>query len=88
MDDVYAKLRIQLELQEWPEVYMFKFIVPNDSEKIAQVSALFDEASDLRLQPSKNGKYVSIGAKELMMDVNSIINRYKAAAEIEGIISL
>ena len=88
MDDVYAKLRIQLELQEWPEVFMFKFIVPNDPEKIAQVSALFDEASDLRLQPSKNGKYVSIGAKELMMDVNSIIDRYKAAAEIEGIISL
>lgn len=88
MDDVYAKLRTQLELQEWPDVFMFKFIVPNVPEKIALVSALFDEASDLRLQPSKNGKYVSIGAKELMMDVESIINRYKAAAEIEGIISL
>ena len=29
MDPVLEKLKIQLELQEWPDVYMFKFIVPN-----------------------------------------------------------
>ena len=88
MADEYDKLKEQLELQEWPDVFMFKFIVPNDPEKIALVSALFDEATDLRMQPSKNGKYVSIGAKELMMDAESIIEKYKQAASIEGIISL
>ena len=87
-EDEYAKLREQLELQSWPDVYFFKFIVPNTSEQVAKVSALFDNADDLQLQPSKTGKYMSVGAKELMLDVESIIDKYKRAAQIEGLISL
>ncbi len=87
-DDTYEKLKVQLELQTWPDVYFFKFIVPNDSERIAKVSALFNNADDLQLKPSKTGKYMSVGAKELMLDVESIIEKYKKAAKIEGLISL
>jgi len=87
-DDTYAKLKEQLDLQEWPGVYFFKFIVPNDAERIAKVSALFNDADNLQLQPSKTGKYMSVGAKELMLDVDSIIDKYKKAAKIEGLISL
>jgi len=87
-EDAYAKLREQLELQSWPDVYFFKFIVPNESEQVAKVSALFDNADDLQLHPSKTGKYMSVGAKELMLDVESIIDKYKRAAKIEGLISL
>lgn len=87
-EDPYAKLREQLELQSWPNVYFFKFIVPNKSERVAKVTALFNDADDLQLQPSKTGKYMSVGAKELMLDVNSIIDKYKEAAKIEGLISL
>lgn len=88
MSDPYEKLREQLELQEWPNVYLFKFIMPNDTEKIAKITALFNESTDLHLQPSKTGKYISIGAKELMLDVDSIIEKYKQAALVEGIIQL
>ena len=87
-DDPYKKLREQLELQSWPAVYFFKFIVPNHTEKVAKVTALFDDANDLQLQPSKTGKYMSVGAKELMLNVDSIIAKYKLAAKIEGLISL
>lgn len=87
-DNVFEKLRIQLELQEWPNVYFFKFIVPNDDEKLALVTALFDETSDLVLHQSKNGNFVSVSVKELMMDVDSIIKRYEDAAKIKGVISL
>jgi hypothetical protein len=86
--DPYSKLREQLELQSWPNVYLFKFIVPNDSERVAKVTALFDNGDELQLQPSKTGKYISVGAKELMLDVDSIIEKYKQAAKIEGLISL
>ena len=41
MDNPYLKIREQLELQEWPNVYLFKFIVPNTSENIAKTTALF-----------------------------------------------
>jgi hypothetical protein len=88
MDPVLEKLKIQLELQEWPDVYMFKFIVPNESEKVAQVTALFNDGADLVLHPSRTGKYMSVSAKELMLDVNSILEKYVKAAQIEGLISL
>lgn len=88
MADVYDKLREQLNLLEWPDVFLFKFIVPNDSEIIAKVTALFDDGSDLNYQPSKNGNYLSISCKELMLDVDSIIRKYEVASKIKGVIAL
>lgn len=86
--DPFDKLREQLELQEWPNVYLFKFIVPNTPQAIAQATALFDELSELDYHESKTGKYVSVSAKEMMLDVDSIIAVYKKASAIEGIVSL
>lgn len=81
-------LREKLDLLEWPEVYFFKFIVPNDSERVALVTALFDVTSEIVMHPSKTGKYISISAKEMMLDVDSIIEKYKKASLIKDIISL
>ncbi len=88
MDDLYAKLREQLALQEWPDVYLFKFIVENTAENLAKTSALFTDEADVAFHESKNGKYVSVSAKELMIDVDSIILKYEDAAKIKGIIAL
>jgi hypothetical protein len=88
MEETLQKLRVQLELQDWPNVYFFKFIVPNDTESIAQCSALFNESTELVMHPSKTGKYMSFSAKEMMLDVDSIISVYEKAAKIKGIISL
>ena len=82
------RLKVQLELQEWPDVYMFKFIVPNDSERLAQVSALFNESSDIVMHPSKNENYMSISVKEMMLDVDSILEIYIKASKIKGVITL
>ncbi len=84
----FDKLKEQLELQEWPNVFLFKFIVENTPEKIALTTALFSEAADISFHNSKNGKFVSISAKELMLDVNSIISIYEKSTQIEGLISL
>ena len=86
--DSYEKLRMQLENMNWPEIYFFKFIVPNDTELVAKVTALFDEGTDLRLQQSKNGRYISVGAKEMMISPESVIQRYKEASNIKGLIAL
>jgi hypothetical protein len=40
------------------------------------------------MHPSSQGTYISISAKELMLDVDSIIAKYEKASLIEGIISL
>ncbi len=88
MSNPYDKLKIQLELQEWPNVYLFKFIVPNDSEKIALATALFDDSAELNLRTSSKGTYMSVSAKEMMMDVASIIDKYNRSSEIEGLVAL
>ncbi len=84
----FDKLKEQLDLQEWPNVYFFKFIITNTPEKIALTTALFDETADITFHPSKNGKFVSVSAKEMMINADSIIAKYEKAAKIEGIISL
>lgn len=86
--DPFDKLRAQLELQEWPDVYLFKFIVPNSSHAIAQATALFSDLTELNFHESKTGKYVSVSAKEMMLNVDDIIAVYHKAAAIEGIVSL
>lgn len=88
MSDKFDNLKAQLELQEWPMVYLFKFIMPNDSEVIAKVTALFDEGADLKYSNSKTGKYVSLSVKEMMLDVDSVIEKYINASEFKGVISL
>lgn len=88
MDPVLEKLRVQLELQEWPAVYLFKFIVPNKDEQVAQINALFDESVDLVMHPSRNGNFISVSVKELMINVDSILDRYTEAAKINGLIAL
>lgn len=86
--ETFERLREQLVLLEWPNVYFFKFIVPSDSDKIARVTGMFDDHSEMTLHPSKNGKYTSVSVKMVMMDADSIISVYVKAAEIDGVISL
>ena len=85
---MFEKLKIQLDQQDWPAVYMFKFILTNDPIKIAQVAALFDDEANVRMQPSKTNKYISFTATELILSSDLVIERYEKAAKIEGVISL
>jgi hypothetical protein len=88
MSDPYLNLRKQLEQEEWPSVYMFKFIVPNTSEKVALTMELFNDQSDITMHESSTGKFISITAKELMLDVDSIIKIYEDATKIKGLMAL
>ncbi len=72
----------------FPSVYMFKFIVQASNQKIAQVESLFTEEAEVHQKESNQGKYISITAKVVMMDADEVINVYKKAATIEGVIAL
>jgi len=85
----YKNLREKLENEfDFPLIYMFKFIVPSDNQKIAQVSQLFDENIDISIRESKNGKFTSLSIKTVMISSLEIIKIYKEAAKIEGLMSL
>ena len=89
MDEQFQKLRATLlEQEKWPLLYFFKFIVPNDSVKIEKVKQLFPNAENLSFRTSRDIRYIAISSKEVMPDVDSIIEIYKGAAEIEGVIAL
>lgn len=84
-DDLRAKLNAGAQ---WPQIYMFKFIIPSVNQKIALIESLFADDADIKLLPSSGGKYTSVTARVVMLDAEQIIDIYKKAAEIEGIISL
>lgn len=86
----YQKLKVQLEEGfEWPTVYMFKFIVPADNEKLAKIEALFNsEQAQITTRESSKGNFISVTVKEMMIDPDRVINRYLEAEEIGGVIAL
>lgn len=87
--DEYENLRTELlKIRNWPIVYMFKFIVPSDNQHRALVVSKFSNDSVITTKESSNGKYTSITIKEVMLDAESIINKYKEMDGIEGLISL
>ena len=88
MSDVLAKLRVQLETMEWPSVYMYKFIVPNHPEKIDAIKAMFDDSAVIKTNTSKNANFISVSIEVVELDVDSIIEKYTIASQIQGIISL
>jgi len=89
MSDPFEGLRSKLQsLTDWPEVYLFKFIIPNDNQKLAMVESLFGPEAQVTIHQSRKGNYLSVSAKEMMMSAEEVIQRYERAAEIEGVISL
>lgn len=89
-EEKYEKLKIQLEEGfEWPSLYMFKFIIPADNEKLAQVESLFDsEEAQINIRQSSKGNFISVTVKEMMMSPQRVIDRYVESEAVEGLISL
>lgn len=70
---------------QFPELYTFKFIVKPEHE--AQVKSLLPKA-EIKLKPSSGNKYVSITLSQQMKSSAEVIEIYKKANTIEGIIAL
>ena len=86
----YDRIKLTLDqTHDWPVVFLFKFIVPSDLEKIAKVEALFNsETAEIRIKESSNGKYTSLSAREIVTSAEEVLLIYKKSSEIEGLIAL
>lgn len=83
------KLRQTLEqIHTWPSVYMYKFIIEPDQDRLNRLLALFPSESEILRRYSSTGKYLSITVKEVMMSANDVVARYDQASEITGVITL
>ncbi len=88
MPDQYEKLRELLAELEYPSVYLYKFIVKQNPEKVVDIKRCFSETAEFSSRASKNGNFISVSIKEMMLSSEAIIDRYKAVAKIENVITL
>lgn len=84
----FDSLKAQLETTDFPQVYFFKFIVPNKSDNVAKVNALYTADTQIQMKTSSSGKFISVSAKQVMLSADEVIHIYNKASTIEGIISL
>ena len=89
-EEFYKKLKISLEeTTVFPAKYMYKFIIPSDKEKLAQIEKIFDHSGAvITTKPSKTGKYNSITVVLQMKSSDAIIEKYVEVSTVEGVISL
>lgn len=88
-DKFYTELEQKLkDFHKFPSTYLFKFIVPNNVHSFAQAEALFSDKAVVTTRESKTGKYISITAKEIILESPEVILIYREAENIEGLISL
>ncbi len=88
-DEAKDRLRQSLDkVHEWPSVYMFKFILEPEQERLAAVLSLFPSESEVLRRYSAGGKYVSLTVREVMISAEDVITRYDLAAGIPGVIMI
>ncbi len=89
-EDFYIRLKDELSNSTlWPSEYLYKFIVPSDANKIAKVEDAFNDlGAVITTQKSKTGKFTSISINVTMPSAQSVIDKYIAVSDVEGIISL
>lgn len=76
-----------IQVQEFPGVYTFKFIVNGNDDKVAELKAVFPN-DEFKINPSKTGKYVSVTVNKQVDSADEVVGYYKQAGKIEGIMLL
>ncbi len=88
-EDARERMRKALDqVHSWPAVYMFKFILEPEREKLDALLALFPSEAEVLRKYSKGGKYVSLTVREVMMNAEEVIRRYDRTSQIPGVIAL
>lgn len=89
-EDFYQSLKEKLEAHHnFPEDYLFKFIVASEESKHTEIYRVFDGIKfTLNTRESKNGKYTSITISAFVLDAEQVIGIYKQVGQIPGVMML
>lgn len=89
-DEFYKSLKEKLENNhDFPEDYLFKFIIPTDDAKLTEIYKVFDGIKfTLGNRESKNGKYTACNINAFVLDADQVVRIYKEVASIENVILL
>ena len=89
-EDFYISLKEKLENNhDFPEDYLFKFIIPTDDAKLTEIYRVFDGIKfTLGNRESKNGKYTACNINAFVLDADQVVRIYQEVAKIENVILL
>ncbi|MXS71702.1 MULTISPECIES: DUF493 family protein [Chryseobacterium] len=89
-EDFYNSLKEKLENNhDFPEDYLFKFIIPTDEAKITEIYKVFDGIKfTMSNRESKNGKYTACNINAFVLDADQVVFIYQEVAKIENVILL
>ena len=89
-EDFYASLKDKLEAtHDFPQDYLFKFIITNEESKQTEIYRVFDNVKyTLSTKDSKNGKYTSLTMNAFVLDADQVISIYKEVGKISGVMML
>lgn len=89
-EEFYASLKEKLENNhDFPEDYLFKFIIPTDEAKLTEIYKVFDGIKfTMSNRESKNGKYTACNINAFVLDADQVIEIYKQVGKIENVMLL
>jgi len=89
-EDFYASLKEKLEAtHDFPQDYLFKFIVTTENTKHTEIYRVFDDIKfTLNNKESKHGKYTSLNINAFVLNADQVINIYKEVGKIPGVMML
>ena len=88
--DFYTNFKQKLiDVEQFPSMYTFKFIVKADLEKIEEVKAIFTHGSTkISEKESSGGKYKSLTVETFVNYADEVVEYYKSVSKIESVIML
>jgi uncharacterized protein len=69
----------------WPALYVYKFIVPTGQEDLVKKLFPLHTATE---KLSKQGNYTSVTIQVMMQSSDAVVEMYRRASLIEGIVAL
>ncbi len=89
-DNFYLRFKDQLfESQSWPGIYLFKFIVKNNSNESVQLKKYLKKyEGKISEKSSSNNKFLTFTFKYYADSPSEVIDIYKGLEFIDNIISL
>ena len=89
-EEFYISLKEKLENNhDFPEDYLFKFIIPTDQAKLTEIYKVFDGIKfTLGNRESKNGKYTACNINAFVLDADQVVRIYQQVGKIEEVILL
>ena len=74
--------RLLEETSQWPNEYLFKFIIKSDINKIKIIESIFDNiGAVIKKKNSSNNNYTSISVNVIMDNPEAVIEKYKEVSK-------